>query len=196
MATTVWHGHLTFGLVSIPVRLFKAARSEKIRFNQLYRQPSPQPSADPVPPAKPESVTDPRRQPTHQARVSEPAVPFQAPAEQYTRVRQTLSVPYVESPSVLGSDPAPKPIDRTDTVKGFEYEKGRYVVIDNEELKTIAPQTATEMEILEFVKLEEIDPVHFETSYYVAPDEAGEKAYALLFQAMRETQFVALAEVA
>ncbi len=70
------------------------------------------------------------------------------------------------------------------------------MVIEDEDLKKITPQTTTEMEILEFVKLEEIDPVHFETSYYVAPDEAGEKAYALLFEAMRETQFVALAELA
>ena len=108
------------------------------------------------------------------------------------------SPPVASGDSYLGSDasPSPETITRADLVKGYEYEKNRYVVVENEDLRKITPQTATEMEILEFVKLEEIDPVFFETSYYVAPDEAGEKPYALLFAAMRETRFVALAEVA
>lgn len=52
------------------------------------------------------------------------------------------------------------------------------------------------MQILEFVRLADIDPIHFETSYYLAPDRAGERPYALLLQALRETRFVALAQLA
>jgi DNA end-binding protein Ku len=79
-------------------------------------------------------------------------------------------------------------------VKGYEYETNRYVVIEKEDLEKITPKTATEMQILEFVKMSEIDPIHFETSYYVSPEEAGEKPYALLFEALRQSGYVALAE--
>ncbi len=156
MATSVWKGHLSFGLVSIPVRLFKAARAEKISFRQL-RKVEPQPihevkRVDQDPEPEPES---------------EP--------ETYAPVHQ---------------------VPRTDVVKGFEYEKDHFAVIKNEELKQIEAKTGTEMQILEFVQLAEIDPIYFETSYYMAPDDAGQKAYALLFQTMRDAGSVALAEVA
>jgi len=113
-------------------------------------------------------------------------------AEQYTRVRQSLYVP----PPAGNSKAEMNPVPRTEVVKGYEYEKDRYVVLENEDFRNLAIQTGTEMQILEFVKLDEIDPVYFETSYYVIPDDSGEKPYALLFQAMRESQFVALGEVA
>jgi len=69
------------------------------------------------------------------------------------------------------------------------------VVIEPEEIKKIEPRTAKSMEILEFVKQDEIDPVYFESSYYLAPDEAGEKPYALLSHAMEETGYVAVAKL-
>jgi len=89
-----------------------------------------------------------------------------------------------------------KPIARTETVKGYEYEKDHYVVIEDEDIKKVAPKTAKVMEILEFVKADQVDPIYLESSYYVAPDEGGEKPYALLFQALRESNFYALAKVA
>jgi DNA end-binding protein Ku len=70
------------------------------------------------------------------------------------------------------------------------------VVIDDEDIKKVAPKTAKVMEILEFVKAEQVDPVYLESSYYVAPDEGGEKPYALLFQALRESKYYAVAKVA
>jgi DNA end-binding protein Ku len=81
-------------------------------------------------------------------------------------------------------------------VKGYEYEKGRFVALENEELKAVAPKTSTEMAIEEFVRLAEIDPVYVETSYYVIPEEAGQKAYALLYEAMQKTNLVAIAQFA
>ena len=78
-----------------------------------------------------------------------------------------------------------KPIPRDEIVKGYEYEKGRYVVIQDEEIKKVAPKTAKVMEIQEFVKAGDVDPVYLESSYYMAPEEGGEKPYTLLFEALR-----------
>jgi DNA end-binding protein Ku len=89
-----------------------------------------------------------------------------------------------------------KPVDKADIVKGFEYAKGKYVVIDPEDLKKVAPPTATTMEILQFVKSGEIDPLWLEKSYYVAPDGAVTKPYALLAKAMVDTGYDAVAKVA
>jgi DNA end-binding protein Ku len=142
MATTVWKGQLAFGLVSFPVRLSSAARSDSISFNQLHK-------------------TD------------------------HSRVKQVL---YCQAED--------QPIARTDIVKGFEYEKDRYVVIDDEDIKKVAPSTAKVMEILEFVKVEEVDPVYFESSYYMAPEPAGEKPYALLFETLKKTGYIGIAKIA
>lgn len=89
-----------------------------------------------------------------------------------------------------------KPVDRDEIVKGYEYEKNRYVVIDPEDLKKVAPPTATVMQILQFVRMTEVDPIYLETSYYVAPEEAVSRPYALLFEAMKTTEYDALAKVA
>lgn len=89
-----------------------------------------------------------------------------------------------------------KPIPRSEIVKGYEYEKDRYVVIDDEDIKKVAPNTARVMEILEFVKSTDVDPVYFESSYYMAPDAAGEKPYALLFDTLKKTGYVGIAKVA
>jgi DNA end-binding protein Ku len=120
MASTVWKGHLTFGLVSLPVRLYSAARSETISFNQLHK-------------------------------------------DDHSRVKQVL---YCQAED--------KPVPRSELVKGFEYEKGRYVVVEDEEIKRVAPRTASTMEIQEFVKSQDVDPVYLESSYYLAPEQAGE----------------------
>ncbi len=88
-----------------------------------------------------------------------------------------------------------KPLDRSEIVKGYEYEKNKYVVVDPEDLEKIAPPTATVMEILQFVRMQEIDPIFLETSYYVAPEEAVSRPYTLLFEAMKETEYDALAKV-
>jgi len=141
MASSVWKGHITFGMVSLPVKLSVAARGETISFNQLHKTDN-------------------------------------------SRVKQTLFCQAED-----------KPIPRTEIVKGFEYEKDRYVVIEDEEIKKIAPKTAKVMEILEFVKAAEVDSVYLESSYYVEPEEGGEKAYTLLFEAMRRSGYVSIAKV-
>jgi DNA end-binding protein Ku len=142
MASSVWKGHLTFGLVSFPIRLFSAARSETISFNLLHK-------------------------------------------DDHSRIRQ-----------VTFCQAEDKPVLRSELVKGYEYEKDHYVEIDDEDIKKVAPKTAKVMEILEFVKADDVDPIYLESSYYVAPDEGGEKPYALLFQALRESKYYGVAKVA
>jgi DNA end-binding protein Ku len=88
-----------------------------------------------------------------------------------------------------------KVVDRSDIVKGYEFRKGEYVVIEPEEIKKIEPQTAKTMEILEFVKSSEVDPVFFESSYYMLPEEAGRRPYALLTKALEESEYVAIAKL-
>ena len=141
MASTIWKGHITFGLISLPVKMMAAARPETVSFNQLHKHDN-------------------------------------------SRVKQVLFC--------VAED---KPVPRSELVKGFEYEKDRYVVIDDEDIKRIQPKTAKVMEIVEFVKEEELDSVYLESSFYLHPDEAGEKAYSLLFKAMRETGHVGVAKI-
>jgi DNA end-binding protein Ku len=86
-------------------------------------------------------------------------------------------------------------VERADTVKGYEYRKDEYVIIEPEEIKKIEPKTAKTMEILEFVKASEVDPVYFESSYYMVPEEAGRRPYALLTKALEESEFVAIAKL-
>lgn len=80
-------------------------------------------------------------------------------------------------------------------VRGYEYEKGRYVIIREEDLAGIPADTTHSINIMDFVDLPEIDPVYFARSYYLVPGEMGQKPYTLLRQAMAETGKVAIARV-
>jgi DNA end-binding protein Ku len=88
-----------------------------------------------------------------------------------------------------------RPIDRDEMVKGYEVRKGEYVVVEDEELKKIAPPTATNMDILQFVSTEDVDPIYFQSSYYVAAEESSGKAYSLFLAALTETKQDAIAKV-
>ena len=142
MAASVWKGYLTFGLISIPMRLFSAARSDGIHFNQLHK-------------------------------------------ECHTRVKQPLFCPFHN-----------RMVERSEIVKGYEYEKDQYVLVEDEEIKKIAPPSARTMEILEFVNLADIDPLYYETSYLAVPEEPGRKPYRLLVETMEESGRAAIAKVA
>jgi len=80
-------------------------------------------------------------------------------------------------------------------VKGYELGPDRYVVITAEELESVAPKATRTIEIEEFVDLSEIDPLFYESSYYLAPDKGAAKAYALLQGAMRDSEKVAIGRV-
>lgn len=141
MAASVWTGYLTFGLISMPVRLYSGARGSRVSFHMLHR-------------------------------------------DDHVRVKQQLVCP--EDQKVL---------DHNEIVKGYEYRKGDYVIIEPDEIKKIEPKTAKAMEILEFVPQDQVDLIYFESSYYLMAEEAGRRPYALLAQAMEETGYVAIAKL-
>ena len=142
MASTVWKGYLTFGLISVPVRLFVAARSERISFNQIHDKCG-------------------------------------------SRIKQQTWCPVCE-----------RVVERSELKKGFEVAKGRFAIVEDDEIKKIAPQSNESMEIFEFVKAADIDPIYYDASYFMVPEEAGKKAYELLFQTMQKSGFSAIAKVA
>jgi DNA end-binding protein Ku len=142
MAATVWKGYISFGLITIPVRLFAAARTERVSFNQIH-----QPCGG--------------------------------------RIKQQIFCPQCD-----------RVAERSELVKGYEVEKDRYVIVKDEEIKEIAPPSSDTMEIVEFVKAEGIDPIYFDASYFMAPEDAGEKAYHLLFETMRKSGYSAIAKIA
>lgn len=81
-----------------------------------------------------------------------------------------------------------------DIVKGYQYAKGKYVVVTDEDFEKARPALAKSIDILQFVKDEEIDPIYYEKPYYIVPDKGSEKAYKLLLKALDETKTVGLAE--
>ena len=142
MAATAWKGHLSFGLVSIPIRLYAAARKESVRLHQIHRKC-------------------------------------------HTRIRQPLFCPTCN-----------RIVERSEIVKGYEYEKGQYALVEEDEIRKVAPPSERTMEILEFVKLAEIDPLYFHASYLAVPEAAGRKAYKLLLETLEQSGRAAIAKVA
>ncbi|WP_372787709.1 Ku protein [Paraconexibacter sp.] len=141
MPRAIWSGAISFGLVTVPVKMYPAVRPKSVRFNQLD-------GAD-------------------NARIKQKRVNDSTGEE----------VPY----------------DRI--VKGYEISPDRYVVIEPAELEAIQPKKTRTIEIEDFVDLAEIDPVHFDTPYYLAPATGGAKPYRLLLDAMNDTGKVAIARV-
>jgi DNA end-binding protein Ku len=141
MASSVWKGYLSFGLLSIPIRLFTAARGERISLNQLHEVC-------------------------------------------HSRIKMPLFCPTCD-----------RKVERSEIIKGYEFEKDQYVLFSDEDLDKIEPESARAMEILEFVKVDEIDPLYYDASYYLTPEEEGKKAYSLLLKAMEESNYAAIAKV-
>jgi DNA end-binding protein Ku len=138
----MWKGAISFGLVSIPVKVFPATEEKSVRFNQLHA--------------------------TDHGRIK------------YQRVcsKDGQEVPYQE------------------IVRGYEYEKDRYVVLEEEELDSVPVESSRTIDIDQFVDITEIDPIYFQKTYYLIPEEAGVKAYALLREALADNSKVGIAKVA
>ncbi len=131
---------LSFGLVSIPVKLFTATEtSSAVRFNMLAKDGS--------------------------------------------RVKQQ----YI-------SEKDGKVVERAEMVKGYEFEKDRYVTFTPEELKALEQPPTHVVEIVAFVPIDSVDPLYYDKAYLLAPDKRGGKPYALLAQAMRDSGRCALAQ--
>jgi DNA end-binding protein Ku len=88
-----------------------------------------------------------------------------------------------------------EPVPWNEIVKGYEYQKGKYVVMTDEDFKAAAPQASKTIDILDFVRQEEIDPRYFETPYYLVPAKGAEKSYALLREAIRNTGAIGIGKI-
>ncbi|HYZ10929.1 MAG TPA: Ku protein [Actinomycetota bacterium] len=138
---TMWRGAISFGLVSIPVRVYTATEEKTLRFNQLHEK--------------------------DHGRIK------------YQRVcsKDGQEVPYDE------------------IVKGYEYEKDRYVILDDEDFEAVPVESTRTIDIAQFVDRSEIDPIYYKKTYYLGPEEAGVKAYQLLRNSLREGDKVGIAKV-
>ncbi|MEM7050992.1 MAG: Ku protein [Acidobacteriota bacterium] len=87
-------------------------------------------------------------------------------------------------------------VEKDEISKGYEFAKGQYVLFSPEEIKAVNPPATNAIEIVEFVPIEEVDPIYFEKSYYLGPDKGGDKPYQLLAKAMVQTGRVALGKYA
>lgn len=88
-----------------------------------------------------------------------------------------------------------KEVKAEDIVKGYEYEKDKYVIINEDEIEAIKPESARTIKILDFVDLTDIDPIYFEKPYYLSPDMAGIGAYTLLMEAIKQTGKIGIAKI-
>jgi DNA end-binding protein Ku len=129
---------ISFGLVSIPIKLYTATQSQSVGFNMLHEECG-------------------------------------------SRVKQQLFCPVHE-----------RVIERDETVKGFEVQKGQYVVFSGDELAKLEAEKTNTVEIVEFVPAASVDFVQIEKTTYLGPDKGGHKAYNLLGHAMRHTEVVAV----
>lgn len=141
MSKAIWSGVVNFGLVSIPVKMHTAIRSEEVTFNQLH-------------------------------------------AKDNGRIK------YEKVCAIDGERVSPEEI-----VKGYEYEAGEYVTLTEDDLKAVRPEGSKTVEILEFVELGLINPMLFDKPYYLSADKGGDHAYALLREALADSNRVAIARV-
>jgi DNA end-binding protein Ku len=180
MARAVWTGSISFGLVSIPVRLYPATSPRDPRFHLVDRKTGRRVRYRRVVEEPPPVEEEDERE------VGSDEEP--ASAEQ--------SYPAIESTRPVSSEPEPpteREVSYTETARGYDVGEGRHVVVEQEELEALRPEPSRTIEIEHFVSLAEVDPVHFEKSYQLAPaEEVGEKPYALLRSAMEGTGRVAV----
>jgi DNA end-binding protein Ku len=172
----VWTGSISFGLVNVPVRLYPAVSPKDPRFHQVDRETGRR-----VRYRRVVAEADP-------AEETQELSPASADREAITPARTPE-----ESPAVRRAVPAEREVRYEDIVKGYEVAEGQQVVLEPEEIEALRPEPSRAIEIEHFVALREIDPVHFEKSYLVAPgEELAEKPYTLLRLAMERAGRVAI----
>jgi DNA end-binding protein Ku len=185
MPQAVWVGDLSFGLVNIPIKLYAATAPKRVRFHQYeagtgrrihYQRVAAGATADEI------ELAD-------EGAEFEPAAPGVEPQPSGEQEPAQLVEPTDAEDQVEETEVPWEAI-----VKGYEVEPGRVVTVDAEELESVAPERSRVLEVEQFVDLANIDPVHFEKSYYVIPQRGGvtERPYWLLYRAMEEAGKVAI----
>jgi DNA end-binding protein Ku len=172
MARAVWAGAISLGMVSIPVRLFPATRRRDVRFRELDR------------------VTGGRVQ----HRRVRAGLPDSAPAEEDWE--PSPSRPFEgRSDSPAGQPRLPRELGHDDVVKGFEVSPGRFVSVQLEELEALQPERSKTIDVELFVESEAVDPVYYDAAYHAVPQLDHVRPFAVLVDAMREEQRVAISWV-
>jgi DNA end-binding protein Ku len=172
----VWTGALSFGLVTIPVRLYPATEPKDVRFHLV------DPSTG--------------RRIRHKRVVEdavEPPAAAEADDERDVATEPPEAPPVDRVAATSGSTSRPErevPFD--ELLRGYEVEPGRYVTFDREELETVRPTRSATIDLEDFVPLDEIDPVYFAKAYYLAPHRDSEHPYAVLLRAMQRTGLAAI----
>ena len=171
MANAVWTGTLSFGLVTLPVRLFPATQPKDVRFH-LYDREGRRIRYQRVMEAETEPPSE-----RNDLRPSDAA-------------RDEVATPAREegaATSAATRGPVETPVAWDDVVRGVETDEGELVTVPREELERIRPERSRSIDIEDFVELEQIDPVYLDKSYYAIPmTPEATKPYVLLHHAMRE----------
>jgi Ku protein len=197
MPRAIWTGWVGFGLVLIPVKLFPATSPRDVRFHEFARGTGKRVRHRRV--VEEETPWDPTRwetAPTPPAADAPPDLVASQAEEQPDELVPPTDVEQALRPGFPGSDAPPgstHSIEYEDVVKGFEVEPGRYVMLEREELEELRPTADKTIHIEAFVPLEQIDPVYFERSYYLAPGRGADglpgagRAYGLLLAALERS---------
>jgi DNA end-binding protein Ku len=170
MARSVWSGTLSFGLVAIPVSLYPATEAKDVRFHLFDRQG--------------------RR--VRYRRVVESDLDERAPmASDEVEPDGDEEPKDIESPTTVrgaaSGSSAESEVAYEDLVRGYEVEPETYVFLESEEIERARPAPSRVIDLEQFVRLEDIDPIYFEKAYYVAPGRGAEKSYDLLLRTLAET---------
>ncbi|HKB33099.1 MAG TPA: Ku protein [Candidatus Dormibacteraeota bacterium] len=176
MANAVWTGSLSLGMVVVPVRLYPAIRKKAVRFHELDRE---------------------GRRVRHM-RVSEPEVEWEAPPPQSDfarpapalRLEPESSLPQRSSPGFEAPTPE---VAFGEIHKGYEVAPGQYVSLTREEVSALAPERSRVIDVQQFVDVSAVDPIYFESRYYVVPDREWSSPFRLLRQAMAAADRMAIA---
>jgi DNA end-binding protein Ku len=167
MATAVWTGTLSFGLVTLPVRLYPATQPKDVRFH-LYDREGRR--------IRYQRVVEAGAEPPPWDRNELP--PSDAGDEDTTPAREERA---------MSKGPVETPVAWDDVVRGVETDEGDVVTVPREELERIRPERSRSIDIQDFVELEQIDPVYLDKSYYAIPmTPEATKPYVLFHHAMRE----------
>jgi len=177
MARAVWSGTISFGLVSVPVRLYPATRRKDVRFHEIDRL----------------SGRRLRHQKVVEVATPTPTLPREQGKEISAREERDISPrPALPQRGSESLSAVPQPVAAADVVKGFEVAKDRYVTVDREELEELAPERTRTIDVEQFVDASAVDPIYYDVSYYAVPDRDYERAYGLLVDAMRDTGKIAI----
>jgi DNA end-binding protein Ku len=183
---------LTFGLVSIPVKVYLATESSAAIKFKLMAASGARLRQQYVEDARPVAVG-----PRFARNQDESAPDVHAYASQREAVVATLPTSRARAiSSHVETDwtDEPQVVERAQMVKGYEFEKGQFVLFTPEELKSLEAESRHTIDIVSFIPDQSVDPIYFDKAYFLAPDKRGAKPYSLLRRAMQQTRRCALAK--